>query len=287
MPMASMNEQTDLDSNTVAHRKMEKNTRDSDWNEWRNGLKAVGGHGFASFLGCNPNESARMALKRLREDVKRPEPDGFSLAAMTHGKLYEPYTARLLRHYEPGLIQESDIHNGKSTLWTVEFKKEGKTLDVVTTPDILCDEVVYEIKCPYYRQDEYVCPKTWADEWLKQNQPWGKTAYWAQAALYALMEKKDLFNVSVNFVTEDELMLVRTFHFQMTDAARELIIDTLKEIACCERGSKLTRTKQYKLQVDKIVDSSFYYKQDTSQWHLHINGLLEEKSSNDTWNNRE
>lgn len=288
-PMESILEQDDfdvrhLDSNTTAFKKDEKSVHDKDWSDWRNGLFAVGGHGFASFLGINPYESARMALARLRGAVPRKEPDGFNLAAITHGKLYEYYAAKLLQHLNPRWIDKKDLEDSKTEVWSLVFEKEGRTIDVAITPDIHSADSIWEIKCPYYGQGNFECPKQWADSWTAKNKPWGKTAYWAQAALYAVFYGIDDFFVAVNFVTDDEKMLIRTFQFVVTDETKELIISTLGEIACCDKASALIRKQKFKDNVDRIAQNAFISSEDSNEWYLHINGVLEEKSPDDTRN---
>lgn len=270
-----------LDFGIKATEKDSQFTDSPEWEEWRNALTAVGGHGIASFMGHNPSESAIMALKRHRRLVPREEPSEFSKMAMSHGRIYEPYALAIIKFQ--WFIDASEVEKPKTTVWSVCFDKPGRTIDVAITPDLYdSSRTVWEVKCPFFGRGHYTCPKEWAKAWLERANPWGKTGYFCQALLYAIFKKAKEFVVAVNFVTEEEKMYIKYFHFDVTPRAKKFMLATLEEICLCEDPKKLMRSKKYKDYVDFLALDSFIHETESNIWALHINGLLEEQSEDDS-----
>lgn len=275
-------EERRLDSNTLATKKGELFTTDPNWSTYRDNLRAVGGHTFAAFLGCSPYQSASMAFKKYKGFVKKEEPNHFSREAMAHGKTYEVHAVEITKYLNR--IMPCDVVPAKTSLYSVLFEKEGVCLDVAVTPDLLAEGTIYEFKCPWYQRGLHQCPKEWADAWtLKTGTPFGKTEYWAQALLYSIFEGDDSeFIVAVNFVTEEERMMVRYWSFNVTDTARNLVMQTLKEIALCQDSKELTRSKKYRNMVYMIALDGFIQTWDSPVYLLTIDNKLHEESHEDS-----
>lgn len=261
----------------------EKSVDDPEWSRWRDSLeKTIGGHSFASFLGVNPSESAKMAWHRYNGTRTRPPPDPFGLKAMNHGKDHERYAQQIYKDFL--LICEEYVIQPKTYLasWGTEKLLLALSPDLFLHTHHELATRMAEFKCPYYAHDSFARVEEFRDWWLAKYPEYGRSLYWAQVLLYTVLlaPECDDFHVGVLFVNEaDERMVMQFYEYRVTDEARQLVEETLDEIA---RGKIGNRTKQYKQRIEDICKRSFLCSAQSQIWSLHVNGaVLEEQSEDD------
>lgn len=244
-----------------------KPSLDPNWQEWRNEIDnsnrvTIGGSTWAALLGFSKNESACAAMDRVMRRTEKKEPTWFVKKAMQHGKENEPFVKALVSQ-QYGVPKrtpsfEPDEMNPDSTLYTLVDTTLNTCLDLCTSPDMVYRTrntakdrndhwTVFEIKCPYYKSDEFENPsnfRDWFHENTKQrNKPFASPSsltesdarvdYFLQAAFYWWINRGmgasaggscDRLSVVEGFFCGDVFCITR-YTFNLFDYATRLICE--------------------------------------------------------------
>lgn len=259
-----------------------KNNSDSDWEEWRTKLKAIGGSDIAALLGFGYT-SPRAAFRKALGLSPPSSPNAFSQKCMDHGKRYEGVALQASEFKE--------VPYGYSAVYDVGF--EGKTMRVVFSPDCYTDSRdVIEVKCPYYGS---VCTYGTAKEFALSNvqrHPVGKEGYFLQALFYRVMlnltdsrrpvlsvaemknDPRRRFHVVVGYIVNEERLLCHQTTYLHNEETYEFMLDALKRLLRADVSSYRV-TKKDRDAVTQLMNSVYKKAVYSEEYALTMQGAID------------
>ena len=165
-----------------------KQVKDPDWEEWHTNLPkkykfCVGGSKFPAILGFNSGRSPRKALCEAHGQAKPETVNSFAKQAMEHGRTYE---RTVLEMYAD--INRDDAFWIENTIaYSTVFRYKNTPMYLVSSPDFHGNDVIVEVKCPFYGMNDASCAEEFAKNWVdkkeqKNGDYFGERAYFLQAA---------------------------------------------------------------------------------------------------------
>lgn len=259
-----------------------KNNSDSDWEEWRTKLKAIGGSDIAALLGFGYT-SPRAAFKQALGLTPPSSPNAFAQKCMDHGKRYESVTLQASEFKE--------VPFGYSVVYDVGF--EGKSIRVVFSPDCYTDSGdVVEVKCPYYGS---VCTYGTAKEFALSNvqrYPVGKEGYFLQALFYRVMlnltdtcrpvltvaqsrnDPRRRFHVAVGYIVNEERLLCHQTTYLHNLETYEFMLKALKKLLHADVSSYRV-TKKDRDAVTGLMGSVYVKAIYSDELALNMQGMID------------
>jgi len=282
------------------------------WLEWRDDRKTIPtstiitsyfGYGFRSW-DKTTRERLEVTKKSTEEQTKKIKDNYsyatcFSQTAKEHGTRLEPKAKEAILK----CISTSELYfdilqveNGDESSHVV-IKKEEKSTEVITTPDMILEYcsiedkglMIVEIKCPYHcilkRGNDSIY--TTVCKFYQKNL-YGKENAFIQAGVYSMVFGARLFRVVFYFTdtVDEEFILVYTYKpteelYEQLFKAIENTKDALERMDRGEKGKPLRIPQNEKNKLKENMEicninnpySTFIYdvKNDTIEWKLQMN----------------
>ena len=215
-----------------------KPTTDPDWEEWRNSLwLTLGGHTIGGLVGFGGDgQSAHKHFLRFTGQEQKPEANWFGKQAMQHGREKEAYAKWYYLNINSGeKNEECYLYGSESLLYEIVLNGGRPSIGVCVTPDMLYENRVVEIKCPYYNNDKFDDPVHYRTDVRTRNMKKYSVPYniswWIQAAFYSMITGKSEFVLLVcYYTTRTDKCVFDRFYFRMGDSVRVFLVCELEHV---------------------------------------------------------